>query len=80
MKTIRTWTSPDGTRTVEIYDREDGFYSFSEMVLMFEDMSDIGQESFSYLSPVHDSGLYASVDEAERDAVAMASWLTNATS
>ena len=75
MKIVKSWVSADGLRRVEIVARDSGLFAFSEEVLTFEDLSDIGQESFTYWKPAFESGYYQALADAERDALAMTPWL-----
>jgi hypothetical protein len=75
MREIKTLTSPDGKRKLHISEREDGFFSFDEAHEVTDDCSDIGLDPITYWSPVFFSGLYESAEAAEREAIALTSWL-----
>lgn len=76
MKTIiQTFKSMDGKRLVEIYDHQDGFYSFEECAEAIEDIPDLGPET--YWMTTYASGLYDNAGSALEDAKRTISWLRN---
>ena len=65
----------DGDAWVDFSQRSDGLFFFTEW--RFERVQDdpvLG--SYTYSEPMADSGLYASLEDAKRDAVAEIAWLT----
>lgn len=74
MKTIlRSFESLDAKRRLEIYDHEDGFYSYEEVYEAVEDIPDYGLETYWGISYV--SGLFDSAEAAECDAKLGIPWL-----
>src|SRR5262249_35825101 len=73
-RTIRTFQSPDGNRRLEFYCRSDGLFSFAEFFLDTEDLRSHGLGVETYWALAGDSGIYASLEEAERDAIMMTPW------
>jgi hypothetical protein len=68
--TIKTLASADGKHSVDIVARHDGSYQYHEHEYVEAD-----EFSGPHWEPRHMSGLYASAELAERDALAEMSWL-----
>jgi hypothetical protein len=71
-KTIKSFASADGKRVVDIVARYDGCFQFFEHVEKTVD----GE---TYWAPGWMSGIYLTVELAERDAIAELPWLKNQT-
>lgn len=63
MERVGYFVSSDGQRAVEIERQENGFYRWVEWTQFPGD-----EYVEDYMSPTHFSGLYASMEAAERDA------------
>ncbi len=72
---IRMTQSPDGTRRMHLYARDDGLFCFAEFYEETEDFPYAGREIRTYWLPGLESGLYETAQAAERDAYAMIPWL-----
>jgi hypothetical protein len=70
---IKTFRSGDGKYYVDIVARDDGCFQCYEHKYVEADETD--QFSRPYWRPGWMSGIYASADLAERDAIAELSWL-----
>jgi len=77
MKAVfKTYKSANGVRMVEVYDHQDGFFSFEESCEAIEDIPDLGPETYWMITYV--SGLFDSAEAAERDAQLAIPWLRTA--
>lgn len=70
---VQSFKSPDAKRLLEIYDHQDGFYSYEESSEAIEDIPDLGPETYWMTSFV--SGLFDSAEAAECDAMLGIPWL-----
>jgi hypothetical protein len=75
MRTVETFTSADEKRRLHIFEREDGFFVFAEEYEDSEDMTEYGMGIDVFWSPGWESGLYGTVEDAEREARAVTPWL-----
>jgi len=73
MQIVKTFTSADGKHRLEIVRDDRGLYSYEITSETVEDIPDSGPEI--YWSPSFVSGLYATEEEVERDAIAETPWL-----
>jgi hypothetical protein len=73
MQVLKTFTSQDGKRRLEIYSDGRGFFSYEESCEAVEDIPDLGPELYWMTSYV--SGLYDSEDAAVQDAIMTTPWL-----
>jgi len=73
---LRKYRSADGQRLVEVFDHQDGFYSYEESCEAVENIPDLGPETYWMTSFV--SGLFDSAEAAERDAKLGIPWLRSA--
>ena len=74
---VKEWQSPDGLNRVAICDRGDGFFLLNHEVLVSEDFSSFGRGIEKYWAgTLPHSGLYASIEDAERDARLRFPWLS----
>ena len=78
MRTIRSFSSPDGKRRLDICRRDDGRFSFTEEREWILDMSATGLPDETYWSVLRQGGLFDSAEAAEREARARTPWMTSA--
>ena len=73
-RSVKLFTSADGIDRLHIFQRNDGLFDFwaEEQCVV---QGDETFESYTYWSTVIRSGLYASLDEAEKAALAETPWL-----
>jgi hypothetical protein len=71
--TIKTINATDGYRLVEFFDHRDGLFSYEESQEAIEDIPDLGPETF--WTTTYCSGLFDSVEAAQRDAATAIPWL-----
>ena len=72
-KVLQIFRSADGQRLVEIFDHQNGFFSYEESCEAIEDIPDLGPETYWMTSYV--SGLFDSAKAAEGDARLGIVWL-----
>jgi hypothetical protein len=75
VKLVRTFTKPDQKRRLHIYQANTGLFWFSEEFEDREDLTDFGMGVSVFWSPSVPSGLYGTIEDAERDARAVIPWL-----
>lgn len=69
----QTFISEDGDRMVQVYNHQDGFFSFEESGEAIEDIPDLGLETYWMIGYV--SGLFDSEDAAVSEARLSVPWL-----
>ena len=70
---LASFVSDDGKRRVEVFDHQDGFFSFEESHETTDIVPEYGSDTYWMTS--HISGLYESAEAAERDARTTVPWL-----
>ena len=71
VNSVKQFISTDGLKRLEILERDDGLYEFVE-----ESIVEGSKYEGIYWLPTLESGLYQTLDHAERDAVLSVPWLS----
>lgn len=70
VRQVKTFQRSDGKRRLDIFIRDDGYYEFVEEGEKYEDFV-----KEYYWAPIQFSGIYGTMEEAERDARRVIQWL-----
>jgi len=73
MVRVRRIEHHDGSRRVDFFDRGDGLFSYESECEAFDDVPGLGP--LIYWKCEYQSGLYGTLEDAERDAFATIGWL-----